>query len=109
MAEKDKGPYGGKEEKTNTAGSGGKPVGGMEVREPIVDVFEEAGHMLVLAELPGIGKKDVKIEFEDDVLTISAERGAKKYRKEVLLPRNLSKERMKIACRNGILEIKCLK
>jgi len=84
-------------------------LGGMEVREPIVDVFEEAGHMLVLAELPGIGKKDVKIEFEDDVLTISAARGAKKYRKEVLLPRNLSKERMKIACRNGILEIKCLK
>jgi len=80
-----------------------------EVREPIVDVFEEEDHMLVLAELPGIGKKDVKIEFKDDVLTISAERGDRKYRKEVLLPRNLSKERMKIACENGILEIKCPK
>jgi HSP20 family protein len=80
-----------------------------EVREPIVDVFEEEDHMLVLAELPGIGKKDVKIEFKDDVLTISAERGDRKYRKEVLLPRNLSKERMKIACKNGILEIKCPK
>jgi HSP20 family protein len=98
-----------KKKRRTPRGGAESRLGGMEVREPIVDVFEEAGHMLVLAELPGIGKRHVKIEFEDDVLTISAERGAKKYRKEVLLPRNLSKERMKIACRNGILEIKCLK
>jgi len=80
-----------------------------EVREPMVDVFEEEDHLLVLAELPGIGKEDVAIELKDDVLTISAERGDKKYRKEVLLPRNVSRERMQISCNNGILEIKCPK
>ena len=80
-----------------------------EVREPMVDVFEEEDHLLVLAELPGIGKEDVRVEVKDDVLTISAERGDKKYRKEVLLPRNISKEKMQVSCNNGVLEIKCLK
>jgi len=80
-----------------------------EVREPMVDVFEEDEYLLVLAELPGIGKEDVRVEVKDDVLTISAERGDKKYRKEVLLPRNISKEKMQVSCNNGVLEIKCLK
>jgi HSP20 family protein len=80
-----------------------------EVREPMVDVFEEGDHLLVLAELPGIGKEDVRIDLEDDVLTISAEKKDKKYRKEVLLPRSVSKEKMQVSCNNGILEIKCPK
>ena len=57
-----------------------------EVSEPVVDVFEESDHVLVVAEMPGVGPEDVKIEVEDDLLTISAENGDKKYRKEVLLP-----------------------
>ena len=80
-----------------------------EVREPMVDVFEEDDHLLVVAELPGIGKEDVRIDVKDDVLIISAERGEKKYRKEVLLPRSVPKEKMQVSCNNGILEIKCLK
>jgi HSP20 family protein len=80
-----------------------------EVREPMVDVFEEGDHLLVVAELPGIGKEDVRIDVKDDVLTISAERGDKKYRKEVLLPHSLSKQKMQVSCNNGVLEIKCPK
>ena len=77
-----------------------------EVREPMVDVFEEDDHIQVLAELPGIAKEDVRIELKDDVLTIAAEHGDKKYRKEVLLPRSVSREKMQVACNNGVLEIK---
>ena len=78
-----------------------------EVREPLVDIFEEEDHLLVQAELPGISKEDVRIGAKDDVLTISAERGDRKYRKEVLLPRDLSPQKMRVSCRSGILEIKC--
>ncbi len=77
-----------------------------EVREPMVDVFEEDDHIQVLAELPGIAKQDVQIDLKDDVLTIAAERGDKKYRKEVLLPRTVSKQKMQVTCNNGVLEIK---
>lgn len=80
-----------------------------EVREPMVDVFEEEDHLLVLAELPGVGKDDIKVELNDDVLTITAEHGDKKYRKEVLLPCPVPKSKMQVACNNGVLEIKCRK
>jgi HSP20 family protein len=80
-----------------------------EVREPIVDVFEEKDHTLVVAEMPGISVADVHIEVKDDVLTISAEKGKdKKYRKEVPLPKAYPKEKMVISCNNGILEIRCV-
>ena len=80
-----------------------------EVREPMVDVFDEDDHLLVLAELPGIGKEDLQIDLKDDVLTISAEKGDKKYHKEVLLPRCVSKDKMQVSCNSGILEINCPK
>jgi HSP20 family protein len=80
-----------------------------EVREPMVDIFDEEKYLLVLAELPGTSKEDVQIELEDDVLTITAERGDKKYRKEVLLPRIVPKEKMQVNCNNGVLEIRWAK
>jgi HSP20 family protein len=77
-----------------------------EVREPLVDLFEEDDHILVVAEIPGISSNDVKLEVNDDVLTITAQHGDKKYQKEVLLPKAVSKDKMNISCNNGILEIK---
>ena len=78
-----------------------------EVREPVVDVFEEEDHTLVVAEMPGISANDVKLDVKDDLLTIYAEKGDKKYRKEVLLPESFPREKMSVSCNNGILEIKC--
>jgi HSP20 family protein len=80
-----------------------------EVREPMVAVFEEPDHVLVVAEMPGIAEEDVRLELEDDILTIVAERGDKKYRKEVLLPASFSTEQVSHTCRNGVLEVKLAK
>jgi len=80
-----------------------------EVREPVVDVFEEEDYVLVLAEMPGVSAEDVKITVEDDLLTISAERGDKKYRKEVLLPASTTREKTHVTCNNGVVEIRCLR
>lgn len=79
-----------------------------EIREPVVDVFEEKDHLLVVAEMPGIGVKDVKLEVKDDLLTIEAAKEDKKYRKEILLPRSYPREKMGVSCNNGILRIKCV-
>lgn len=78
-----------------------------EIREPVVDVFEEEDHTLVVAEMPGIGVEDVRLDVKDDLLTIYAEKGSKKYRKEVLLPRSYPRDKMLVSCNNGVLEIKC--
>ena len=80
-----------------------------EVREPIVDLFEEEDHLLLVAEMPGIGVDDVKIDVREDLLTLRAEKGDKKYRKEILLPGAYLKKKMTVSCNNGIVEIKCLK
>jgi len=78
-----------------------------EVREPLVDVFEEDDHTLVVAEMPGISEKDLKLSVTDDVLTISGERGEKKYYREILLPRKYVTENIEVSCNNGMIEIKC--
>lgn len=80
-----------------------------EIREPAVDVFEEPDHVLVVAELPGIDAGDVRLEVKDDLLTIVAEKGEKKYRKEVLLPGSFPREKMQVSCANGVLEVRCVK
>ncbi len=80
-----------------------------EIREPVVDVFEEEDYTLIVAEMPGIGAENVQLDVQDDLLTIYAEKGDKKYRKEVLLPRSYPREKMMVSCNNGILEIKCVK
>ncbi|MEW6685004.1 MAG: Hsp20/alpha crystallin family protein [Candidatus Edwardsbacteria bacterium] len=80
-----------------------------EVREPIVDVFDEKDHILVVAELPGIEEADIKTEIKDDILNISAEKGERKYKKEVLLPSKVEVEPISSTYKNGILEIKLTK
>lgn len=86
----------------------GKPVV-TEVREPIVDVFDEEDHILVVAEMPGVDEKDVHLELRDDILAISAECGEMKYRKEVILPADFPESSMSHICRNGMLEVKLVK
>ena len=77
-----------------------------DVREPLVDVYEEDDHVLVLVEIPGVSKKDVQLELAGDRLTIRAQRGEKRYRKEVGLPDSFSEENMRWECTNGILKIR---
>ena len=76
-----------------------------DVREPLVDVHEEDDHVLILAEIPGVSKKDVKLDLAEDRLTISARRGEKRYFKEVPLPGRFGGENMQWDCANGILKI----
>lgn len=90
-----------------------EPAGGKvevhEIREPMVDLFDEPDQVLVVAEIPGIQQEDVSLELNEDILLLSAESGDKKYRKEILLPESFAPERMRFTCRSGVLEIRLLK
>ena len=87
----------------------GKLVEVQQIREPMVDVFDESDHLLIIAEVPGIEQEDVRLELQDDILIFSAEKGDSKYRKELLLPASFSAVQMSFTCRNGILEIRLSK
>ena len=86
-----------------------------ETREPIVDVFDEKDHILIIAELPGIDEKSIKLDFQKDILLLEAdsprfagEAGSKdrKYAKEILLPAQIDFESREMNFKNGILELK---
>ena len=79
---------------------------GIDVREPLVDVHEEDDHVLVLIELPGVAKENVKLNVADGWLRLLAERGKTTYRKDVELPEGCSAEHMSWECSNGILQVR---
>lgn len=76
------------------------------IREPNVDVFDEATGLLVVGQLPGVSCRDIVLELRGDVLTIEAEHEDLRYHKELLLPRTYTKEQMDASCHNGVLEIR---
>ena len=77
-----------------------------EVREPIVDIFDEKDHILVIAELPGVTEEKINIEVAGDILNLSAADTERKYAKEILLPGKVKPSSLKTAYQNGILEIR---
>ncbi len=77
-----------------------------EVREPMIDTFQDGEDFHLIAEMPGIGEKDLRIDIQEDILTLTAEAGDKRYRKEVLLPRPYKRQDSTIFCNNGIVDIK---
>jgi HSP20 family protein len=80
-----------------------------EVREPLVDVFDEEKAVIIVAELPGIDEKDIHYEVKDDIVTISAATGEKKYHKELLLSTSVDEKSASLSYHNGILELKLWK
>lgn len=79
----------------------------VETREPIVDVFDEKDYILIIAELPGIDEKSIKLDFKNDMLLLEAGGGSRKYFKEILLKSEVDFEsRETRSFKNGILELK---
>lgn len=78
-------------------------------RQAPIDVFEEGNYLVVLAELRGIDEKDVKIETDEDFVTITAESTVRRYYKTIRLPTRVNKDTAEFTCRNNILQLKLKK
>ena len=77
-----------------------------EEREPLVDIFDEKDHVLIIIELPGIEEEHIKTSVKGDILTLSAAHGDRKYYKEVVLPEDVDTGTIKKKYKNGVLEIR---
>ncbi|KPA16513.1 heat shock protein, HSP20 family protein [Candidatus Magnetomorum sp. HK-1] len=77
-----------------------------EIREPMVDIFDETEYTQVIVEMPGIAVDDITLELKEDILALYAEKGEKKYKKEILLSKQYLPSQMEYTCNNGILDIK---
>lgn len=80
-----------------------------EVREPMVDVFDEKDFVLVIAEMPGVEKDNIRIDVKGNTLCFQAENKERKYCKEVPLPAAVDPASAKTSYKNGILEVKVSK
>lgn len=79
-----------------------------EVREPLTDLFDEDDLLIVIAELPGVEEKEIRIEIEDDTLEFSST-GRREYAKELPLPCPVDESAMETTYKNGVLEIRLRK
>jgi len=81
-----------------------------DVREPLVDVFDEGDdQLMVLAEMPGVEARDVKVALQGREMELSAGRGEWRYRKTFELPSPADPNTVKLSEKNGIVEIRCAK
>ncbi len=76
-------------------------------KEPPVDtvVDPKKNVVRIAAEMPGVSKEDIKVSATEQTVTISAERGEKKYYTEVQLPAEIKPDSTEASYNNGILEL----
>ena len=87
---------------------------------PAVDVLEEKDRIVVKVEAPGMDEKDLRITFEDGILTVSGERRFERkddrnyhrieraygtFTRTFTLPRSVDAAQIAANYRNGVLEI----
>lgn len=80
-----------------------------EVREPIIDIFDEKEEVRLYAEIPGVSEEKIETEISGDILKLSAENTDRKYAKEILLPSKVKPETLEKTYKNGVLEIRIKK
>ncbi|MFX0096561.1 MAG: archaeal heat shock protein Hsp20 [Candidatus Hodarchaeota archaeon] len=76
-----------------------------EDREPLVEVIDEADKIVIVAEMPGVEKKDIQLKATEDSVTISAETPERKYSKRVDLYTKVDPKSSKAIYKNGVLEV----
>jgi len=76
-----------------------------DVREPLVDIFDEEREIVLVAELPGVSEEEICVEVLDDVLSLQTT-GQRKYEKEILLPSAVDVKSLGKTFKNGILELR---
>jgi len=79
-----------------------------ETREPLVDVFDENGSVLVVVELPGVAEGEIEVTVEDDILSLKTT-GRRRYAKEILLPAAVDPATLTKTCTNGVVELRANK
>ncbi|OHB40278.1 MAG: hypothetical protein A2069_02620 [Planctomycetes bacterium GWB2_41_19] len=90
---------------SNTHNSKKYAVTVFELLEPLVDIFEETDHTLIVADMPGVNEKDIHVDLKDDILQISTKTSEKNYQKEILLKKSFTEDKVVHSYKNGILKI----
>jgi HSP20 family protein len=90
-------------------------------RFPAIDVAEYENEFVAIAEMPGIKKEDLKITFENDVLTLKGERApyeipqdakvllnemrVREFERSLQLPSDIDAKNISAELKDGVLRI----
>jgi HSP20 family protein len=104
------------------AGGNGATPGSLRRWIPAMDLVEEGEDFVLRADLPGVGEDDVKIELEENVLTISGERRSEQqgrgdgyvrverasgsFSRSLVLPEGIDPESIQANFHAGVLEVR---
>jgi HSP20 family protein len=88
---------------------------------PAVDVMRDNGNLVIRADIPGIKPEEVKIEVQDDVLTVSGEHEESKeekdkhyvrrerrygsFQRSMVLPAGVDPDKIEAKTHDGVLEV----
>jgi len=75
-----------------------------DVREPLVDVFDEGNEIMVTVELPGVTDQELTLSVVDSVLSLQTT-GTRRYAKLIQLPALVDAASLRQSFRNGILQV----
>jgi HSP20 family protein len=94
---------------------------GKRVFRPPIDVVRENGNLVLRADVPGIKPDEVKVEIEDDVLTVSGEHREKReeegkhyiyrersygsFERSLALPPGVEAKDIKATTHDGVVEV----
>jgi HSP20 family protein len=90
---------------------------------PLMDMYETGDDLVLVAELPGVKEKDIRLAVTGDVLTVRGERGSDdtasaassqyrserwfgKFERAVALPIPVQADRIKATYREGLLTVR---
>ncbi|NVN92674.1 MAG: Hsp20/alpha crystallin family protein [Desulfuromonadales bacterium] len=87
-----------------------------------IDMFEEGGELIIKAEMPGLKKDEISIDFSGDVITISGEKKAEEkterkdfyrversfgsFNRKIRLPVEIQVDKAQASYTDGLLEIR---
>ncbi|MCW4044674.1 MAG: Hsp20/alpha crystallin family protein [Candidatus Bathyarchaeota archaeon] len=77
--------------------------------KPLIDIFQENSWITIIAQIAGFNKETLKINVQDQKLTLSAKAKDRKYYKSLNLPKVVIPNVMHTTYKNGVLEIKLKK
>lgn len=77
--------------------------------KPLIDIFQEDSWIIIIAQIAGFNKETLKINVQDQKLTLSAKTKDRRYYKSLNLPRVVIPNVMHTTFKNGVLEIKLKK
>ncbi len=91
------------------------PWGGFENRvfTPAVDLYEDDNAFYARFEIPGVKKADLRVELENNVLTVSAQTSEKKdkteqsfsFSRSISVPDGIDADKVKARHEDGILTV----